>query len=149
LTVGKTGDRNDPFLAFRFEVTLDDLKIVGGFSECTGLSLDTEVLDYIEGGVNDHVQKFPTRTKQANIVLKRGVVDRVMWDWYFGLTQGVITFRNGSILVNDAAGGEPVMVWNFRQAFPCKFSGPELNAMQSNIAVETFELAHQGLERVT
>jgi phage tail-like protein len=141
--------RNDPFLSFRFEIKLDDLSVVGGFSDCSGLQMETEVQDYNEGGVNDHVRKFPTRTKQANIVLKRGVVDRVLWNWYADIRQGKIVFRNGSVVVKDPSGGSDLMAWQFYQAFPCKFLGPELNAAQSNVAVETFELAHQGLERTT
>jgi phage tail-like protein len=144
--MAETGARNDPFLAFRFEVKLDDLS-VGGFSECAGLQLETEVQDYAEGGLNTHVRKFPGRTKQTNITLKRGVVDRELWDWCYDLSQGQVRFRNGSILVRDPSGGQVVMEWQFRQAFPCKWLGPELNATQSNVAVETLELCHQGLER--
>ena len=140
------GERQDPFLAFRFEIRLDDLA-VGGFSDCTGLHMETEVQDYPEGGLNTHLHKFPTRTKLTNLVLKRGIVDRLMWDWYYELTQGQIRFRNGSILVKDPAAATVVMEWQFRQAFPCKWSGPDLNAAQSSVAVETMELCHQGLER--
>jgi len=144
--MAETGARNDPFLAFRFEVRLDDLA-VGGFSECSGLQLETEVHDYAEGGLNTHVRKFPTRTKQINITLKRGIVDRELWDWYYALTQGEVRFRNGSIIVRDPSGAQVVMEWQFRRAFPCKWIGPDLNATQSSVAVETLELCHQGLER--
>ncbi|MGD9081284.1 MAG: phage tail protein [Desulfobacterales bacterium] len=144
--MAQTGERKDPFPAFRFEVKLDDLA-VGGFSECAGLQIETEVQDYVEGGLNTHVLKFPTRTKQTNITLKRGIVDRVFWDWYYELTQGQVRFRNGSIIVRDPSGGQVTMEWQFSQAFPCKWVGPDLNAMQSNVAVETMELCHRGLER--
>jgi phage tail-like protein len=144
--MAKTGARNDPFLAFRFEIKLDDLS-VGGFSECSGIQLETEVHDYAEGGLNTHWHKFPTRTKQTNITLKRGIVGKELWDWYYKLTQGEVKFRNGSILVHDPSGEQVVMEWQFRQAFPCKWLGPELNATQNNVAVETLELCHHGLER--
>ncbi|HYH84240.1 MAG TPA: phage tail protein [Pyrinomonadaceae bacterium] len=142
----KTGDRQDPFLAFRFEVTLEAMP-VAGFSDCTGLQLETEVQDYNEGGLNTHVLKFPTRTKQTNIVLKRGIVDRAMWDWYWLLTQGLTLLRSGSITVRDPSGGTAVMEWQFSDAFPCKWLGPDLNAMQNSVAVETVELCHRGLTR--
>jgi phage tail-like protein len=144
--VADTGARNDPFLAYRFEIRLDDLA-AGGFSECSGLQLETEVFDYPEGGLNTHLHRFPTRTRQANVVLKRGIVDRELWDWYFELTRGAIRYRNGAILIRDPSGGAVVMEWQFRQAFPCKWQGPDLNATQSNVAVEMLELCHQGLER--
>ena len=145
--MAETGARNDPFPGFRFEIRLDDMP-VAGFSECSGLQLETEVFDYNEGGLNEFVLKFPTRTKQSNLVLKRGIVDKNMWDWYFSLTQGVVRFRNGSVVVRDPSGNTVVMEWQFRRAFPCKWQGPELNATQNSIAVETVELCHQGLERV-
>ena len=141
-------ERKDPFVAFRFEVRLDDLP-VAGFSECTGLQMETEVQDYSEGGLNTHVRKFPTRTKQSNLVLKRGIVDQVMWSWYRDLTLGVVKRRNGAVIVRDPSGGTVVMEWQFRDAFPSKWTGPELNATQNNVAVETLELVHSGLERTT
>jgi len=140
--------RKDPFVAFRFEVRLDDLA-VAGFSECSGLQMETEVQDYSEGGLNTNLLKFPTRTKQSNLVLKRGIVDQVMWSWYRDLTQGVIKRRNGAVIVRDPSGGTVVMEWQFRDAFPSKWTGPELNATQNNVAVETLELVHSGLERTT
>jgi phage tail-like protein len=142
-----TGTRTDPFVAFRFEVRLDDLS-VAGFSDCSGLALETEVQDYAEGGLNTHLLKFPTRTKQTNLVLKRGIVDREMWDWYWDITQGLVKLRSGSVTVRDPSGGAVVIEWQFRDAFPCKWTGPELNAAQSTVAVETLELCHRGLERV-
>src|ERR1700694_649982 len=102
-----TSDRQDPFFAFRFELKIDDLP-VAGFSNCTGLQLDTDVLDYPEGGLNTYILKFPGRTKQANVVLKRGIVDRKLWDWYYDLTQGKVTFHNGSIVVRDPSGARVV-----------------------------------------
>jgi phage tail-like protein len=143
---GQTGARRDPFLAFRFEVRLDDLAL-GGFSSCTGLQLDTEFMDYPEGGLNSYLRKFATRTKQTNISLKRGIVDRTLWDWYYDLTQGLVRMRSGSIAVRDAVGSEVVMEWQFRRAYPARWQGPDLNASQGSVAVETLELVHQGLER--
>ncbi len=145
--MAETGKRHDPFPAFRFEVTLDD-EPAGGFSECTGLQLETEVQDYQEGGLNEFVRKFPTRVKQSNLVLKRGIVDRRLWDWYYALAEGKVDLRGGSILVRDPAGDEVLVRWEFVDAFPCKWQGPDLNATQNNVAVETLELCHQGLKLV-
>lgn len=142
-----SGVRNDPFLAFRFTIALDNLA-VGGFSECTGLQLENEVQDYNEGGQNAFVLKFPGRTKQSNITLKRGIVDRFVWDWFYRLSQGEVMFRNGTIAVHDPSGGLVVMLWHFNRAFPAKLVGPDLNATQNNVATETLELCHQGLERL-
>ena len=139
--------RTDPFLAFRFEINLDGLA-VAGFSECTGLQWETETQDYAEGGLNTHVHKFPTRTKQSNLVLKRGIVDRVMWNWYWDLTQGLVQLRTGAVVVRDPSGSDVVMHWEFSDAFPSKWTGPDLNATQNNVAVESMEIVHTGLKRV-
>jgi phage tail-like protein len=144
--MAETGIRNDPFVAFRFELRLDD-KPVGGFSECSGLQLETEVHSYHEGGVNTHELKFPTRTKQTNITLKRGIVDGALWDWYNDLVQGHVNRRGGSILMYDPSGQTVVMEWRFDLAFPCKWLGPELSATQNNVAVETLELCYHTLAR--
>ena len=146
--MARTAARQDPALGFRFEVTLDDLP-VAAFSECSGLQLETEVHEYQEGGLNTHVRKFPTRTKQANITLKRGVVDRALWDWYFDTTEGRIVLRDGSIAIRDPSGERVLAEWQFRQAFPCKWVGPDLNATQNAVAVESFELCPERLERRT
>ena len=74
--VANEGSRNDPFLAFRFEVNLAGLP-AGGFSDCSGLASETEITEYPEGGRNDTVHKLIGRSKQANLVLKRGIVDRL------------------------------------------------------------------------
>jgi phage tail-like protein len=146
--MSKTGSRDDPFVAFRFEVHFDEDGSLGGFSECSGLNLETQVQEYLEGGLNSVAHKFPTRTTQSNVTLKRGIVDPKLWQWYYDLTQGVVQTRTISVIVYDPSGGAPVMEFRLRDAFPCKWSGPDLNAGQSSVALETLELCHQGLERV-
>lgn len=143
----ETAQRADPFVAFRFDLRFDENRSFGGFSECTGIHLETQVQDYLEGGRNDHAHKFPTRTVQTNVSLKRGIVDASVWQWYWELTQGNIATRNVTILVLSPGEDKASMEFRLRSAFPCKWSGPELNASQSNIAIETLELCHQGLER--
>ncbi|MCG8346182.1 MAG: phage tail protein [Chloroflexales bacterium] len=136
------GARNpDPFPAFAFELRITGLA-VGGFSECAGLQLETEFQEYSEGGENSFVHKFPTRTKQGNITLKRGIVDRSIWDWYWDLTQGAVAPRNASIVVYDPARKNKIH-WDLVRALPCKWVGPDLNATQNSVALETLELCYQ------
>ena len=144
--MAETARRQDPIAGFRFEVLVPGLA-AGGFSECSGLSVQTEVKEYPEGGLNTHVQVFAGRATQSRLVLKRGIVDRAFHDWFWDLVQGTILRRSGSIVVLDERGEAPVAEWRFRDAFPVKWSGPDLNASQSSVAVETVELVHLGLER--
>ena len=143
--MAETGRRPDPLRAFRFEVLVPGLAS-GGFSECTGLSIQTEVREYPEGGLNTHLQTFPGRASQSRLVLKRGIVDRAFYDWFWDLVQGTVVRRSGSVVVLDEAGA-PAAEWRFRDAFPAKWTGPDLNASQSSVAVESVELVHLGLER--
>lgn len=145
--MAETGDRADPFVAFRFAIRFEGGGPVGGFSECTGLGLETQVQDHPEGGLNTHVRKFPTRTVQSNVVLKRGIVGRDVWDWYWALVQGQVRRANVAVVVFDPEGGDTVMEFTLRDAFPCKWTGPDLNAAQSAVATETLELCHEGLIR--
>ena len=144
--MAQVGARRDPFPAFRFEIQLDNLS-VGGFSHCAGLQLKTKVFNYREGGLNTHTRKFFTRIEQADITLTRGIVDRQLWDWYWELMQGRLALRNGTILIYDAAGQTVEQAWHFFQAFPGQWIGPELDARQNNVAVETLVLCHQGLRQ--
>lgn len=146
--MAESSSRRDPFLAFRFEVRISGLSL-GGFSECTGLGLETEVEEYAEGGLNTHLRKFPGRTKQTNLTLKAGVADRVLHDWYTDLVAGRFERRDGSLLLHEPDGGAVVAQWEFVEAFPSKWTGPDLNATQSAVAVETLEICHEGLRRTT
>lgn len=138
----QTGSRKDPYSGFRFLIEIGD--IVGGFSECSGLGLETEVFEYQEGGVNDYVHKLPTRTKQGNITLKRGVVDSLLWDWYLETLPGEVDLKSGTIEVTATA-DDSTLMWLIVEAFPRKIQGPDLNAGQSSVAVETLEICHHGL----
>ena len=86
-------------------------------------------------------------TKYSNITLKRGVTDdRELYEWHRAIIDGTIERRNGSIIVLGRDRQE-VARWNFFRAWPVKWTGPSLNAEGNDTAIETFELAHEGLER--
>ena len=139
------GDRNDPYLSFNFLVEIKGL-VVGGFSEVSGLRAEIEVKDYREGGVNDYMHKLPGPTRYpSNLILKHGIADySELWGWYLEVTLGIITRRNGSIILLDSS-SEEVWRWDFFDAYPVRWSGPELRAGTAEVAVETLELAHHGL----
>lgn len=145
--MAKTGERQDPFPAFRFLVKIDAIP-VGGFSECTGLQLDFEIHDFIEGGLNTHMHKLPTRNKQTNLVLKRGIIGRELWEWYWQLTQGEVRLRNVTIELFDHDGRAKLAEWVCERGLPARWIGPQLNATQNSVATETLEIAHHGLSQV-
>jgi phage tail-like protein len=135
-----------PYLNFRFLVEIQGL-IVGGFSEVSGLQAETEVEIIEEGGVNDYVHKLPKKTKYSNIVLKKGITESdVLWKWYQDVVNGKISRKSGYIILLDSEGNEKWR-WNFIEAYPVKWVGPELKADSSTVAVESLEIAHNGIKK--
>lgn len=138
--------RNDPYLNFRFHIEITGL-IVAGFSDVTGLQVDIEIEDHQEGGVNDFVHKLPKIAKYPNLVLKRGITDSdVLWKWHQDAVNGNIKRRDGRIILYDYNGNEKWR-WEFKDAFPTRWSGPEFKGQNGVVAIETLELVHHGLSR--
>jgi phage tail-like protein len=151
--------RIDPLGVFNFYLTLiDTSNVVGtlitaamnykvaGFSECSGLEATVEVIDYKEGGLNDYVHRFPTRASHANLTLKHGVIYLFddLWSWHYEFVQGRGKRKDGLVVLLDEA-KKPAKVWKFKRGIPMKWVGPSLNAAQSNAAIESLEIAHEGL----
>jgi phage tail-like protein len=106
------------------------------------------VIEHREGGENTTLHKLPGMTKYSNLVLKWGITDDVqLYQWHRQVVNGEIQRKNGSIVLLDRAGQE-VARWNFIRAWPSKYDGPDFNAEGNDIAIETLELAHEGVERV-
>jgi phage tail-like protein len=141
------GQRSDPYLSFNFLVEIEGM-LVGGFTEVTGLQVEVEVEDYREGGLNTYIHKLagPARYP-SNLVFKHGLTDAtVLWDWHQEVVQGNIRRKNGSIVLLDSA-GEEKWRWNFAEAYPVRWSGPDLRASTAEVTVETLELVHRGLTK--
>jgi phage tail-like protein len=120
----------------------------GAFNEVTGLTGELEVTSYPEGGVNDSVHQLPVRHSWGRITLRRGVVrDPGLWSWYeAGLHQSLGARRDGAILLMTPH-GTPAVAWTFHRGLAAKWTGPELHAGQDAVAVESLEIAHEGLTR--
>lgn len=153
----------NPLPGYRFLVTLDAgdaylppaqrvlvvLQAAGAFHQVSGLSAELEVLGYPEGGRNTFVHQLPVRHSWGRITLRRGVVrDPGMWTWYEqGLSQSLGARRGGTVLQLTPA-GVPAIAWAFRGGLAAKWTGPELHAEQDAVAVESIEIAHEGLTRL-
>ena len=137
--------RVDPFSVLNFRLEIDGLK-AAAFSECSGLSSSVEVIEYRAGGDVGPARKLPGLRKFSNLTLKRGFTkDRELWDWYKTVLDGAVKRRNGSVVLMDEAGND-VLRWHFRQGGPCKIEGPALTASSSEVAIESIEITHEGLE---
>jgi phage tail-like protein len=121
-------------------------EIVANFQECSGLTLEIEVQEYVEGGNNEFIHKLPGRMKYTNITLKRGISDNAQFaSWRPKVEGGKITVqpKNISIILFNHS-GETVKTWEVAEAYPVKWTGPDMRASSMDIAIETLELAHQG-----
>jgi len=139
------GKRNDPYGQFNFIVEIDGV-VQGGFSEASGLGTDTNVIEYREGNEITTTRKLPGLMKYNNIVLKRGwTSNKALWEWRKKVLDGETERQSGSIVLLDEA-RNPALRWNFREGWPSKWEGPALNAKTSEVAIETLEIAHEGIE---
>jgi len=154
--------------AFRFAVTLTAsagprapavAELGNGlFSECTGLELEADIQEYLEGGRNDGVVRRVGRVKLVPLVLKRGMfvtgqdgaggraADTALWDWLTGMVSGVLPIpRYDGMVQGMAPAGREGARWTFGRALPVRGTGPALNARTGEIAMEELHLVHEGL----
>jgi phage tail-like protein len=137
----------DPYGVFNFVVEIDHAEI-GGFSEVTGLQVETETETYREGGNNLYEHKLAKITKYSNLVLKRGIIDSVqLWKMHQDVINGRIEKSSVTVILRDNAKKEKWR-WAFKDAYPVKWSATDLNATSSTVVVETLEFAHNGIQKI-
>jgi phage tail-like protein len=138
-------NRNDPALIFKFYLEIEGV-IVAEFTELSGLSVEREVKEHREGGLNDFVHRLPGPIKSGNITLKRGMTySHDLWEWFHtGMYDGKVKRVNLSIILGDAL-GKRVRQWDLTGAYPVKYSSADLRSASDELVVETLELTHHGL----
>jgi phage tail-like protein len=126
----------------------------GAFQECSGLDLEMDVAEYIEGGRTNGVIQRAGRVKVSRIVLKRGMlhphegggVSTELWRWFQDVVDGVRPIRRYDGTVEMLGAQERVVgTWTFSRGLPAKIVGPALNAKTGDIAIEELQIAHEGL----
>jgi phage tail-like protein len=116
------------------------------FTEVGGLQVEMQVMEYQEGGNNGFIHRLPGPTKIGNLVLKRGLTtSNEFFKWCMEVITRNVSRRHVSVLLYDTQGQE-VVRWNFHNAYPVKWVGPQFTATSQATAIETLELAHDGLE---
>jgi phage tail-like protein len=134
-----------PLSKFHFQVEWGGTKI--GFTEVTGLDVETEPIEYRHGASPEyHKIKMPGMQKYADITLKRGTFasDNEFYDWWDTVALNTIERRDITIsLLNESH--EPVVVWKVKNAWPKKVAPTDLKADGNEVAIESIELVHEGL----
>lgn len=135
-----------PLPVFHFRVEWGGQQLA--FSECTGLNKEVQVIEYRDGLSPEFSSvKMPGLVKYGNITLKRGVMagDNDFFDWVKTIKMNKPERRDVIIsLLNEEH--EPVMTWKVVNAWPTKITSPDLKASGNEAAIETLELAHEGVE---
>jgi phage tail-like protein len=127
--------------AFRFVVDVGG-EPQGAFTECTLPSLEWEVEEVKEGGVNTFVHQLPGRRKAARITLKNGLGKNELLRWYMQSLNEVPNkqYRKPVTITLLDPTYKPIVVWNIENAYPIKWTGPELKTDSNTIAIQTLEL---------
>ncbi len=138
----------DPYGAHYFALELNGIEIAH-FMEFSGIKTSSTVFEIEEGGVNGYTHKRPGQSKWENLVLKyasSASTQLLEFRDAFNLDQFESRPTNsGAVIMYDNQGNE-VRRYSFKRAWPVSWEGPSLNAGSSELAIETLELAHEGIE---
>lgn len=142
---------DDPYRNFRFAVEVDQT-LVGGFSEVTLPEASNEPIEYRVGDESPTVRKLPNLTTYGDLTLKRGLVDdRYLNDWWQMVVEGNEDPRKTvTVIVQDLAlkEGTNGPKYQFVNAWPRQYDAPDLNATANEVAIESMQIAHEGMERL-
>jgi phage tail-like protein len=131
--------RSQSNAAFRFVVDVDGERLAA-FTECSLPSLEWEIEELKEGGLNTYIHQLPGRLKAAKVSLKNGIGKSSLLDWYIEAIGKTVSRKSITITLLDAS-RKSLMVWNIKDAYPIKWAGPQLNTTQNAIAIQTLDLA--------
>ena len=141
-----------PYRTFRYSVEVEGLT-VGGFSEVSGIDSTVDVIEYREGDdLYNTPRKLTGLTKFGNVTLKWGSTGtNGFLDWIYSVAPknaapptGMVRHNVTIKLINDA--GSPGPQWVLKNAWPVRYSVPDLNALGTEVAIETLELCCEGIE---
>ncbi|WP_196893059.1 phage tail protein [Aureivirga marina] len=138
-----------PLPKFYFKVKWDDKEL--SFQEVSGLETETQVIEYRHG--NSPVFstiKMPGIAKTGNVTMKKGVFtgDNNFWDWYSQIKMNTIKRKTVVVSLCDED-GKPQMTWTLSNCWPTKITGTDLKSDANEVAIETIEIAHEGITIAT
>ncbi len=124
--------------AFRFVIDVEGER-QAAFTECTLPTIEWEVEEVKEGGLNTYTHQLPGRRKAARITFKNGVGKSKLLEWYMNTMSEKITRKPVTITLLDSK-HNPVLVWDIQNAYPLKWGGPVLKTDTNAIAIQTLDL---------
>ena len=145
--------RPQPYGGFNFLVSIeginpDGTEVGGTFTEVAGLTATVGMIKYRAGADLLWFTKLRGITEHDDLTLKYGTTGSVLfWNWILLAMEGRLEPVNGNVKLLDES-RQPVMRWNFTDAWPTKYTGPSFNAANNEFAVEEVQIAYQTLEIV-
>lgn len=134
-----------PLPKFYFQVEWDSVQV--SFQEVSGLDTEAQTIEYRHGNSPQFSSiKMPGIRKYGNVTMKKGVfnADNKFWDWFNEIKMNTIKRKTITIKLLDEA-GVPAMTWVLANAWPTKITGSDMKSEGNEIAVETIEIAHEGI----
>jgi phage tail-like protein len=127
-----------------------------GFAKVSGIGMNRQTEDIMEGGTNNRRYRLPTAITYDNLVLERGFAyrDSGLGAWCYNaltLPSGKLETRQVVVhlLPNAEDRSAPLMSWAFYDCYPLKWKLSDLNAKESVLAIETLELAYSYFSPIT
>jgi len=143
---------NYPYRVFRYQVEIDGISRAG-FSEVSGMNSAVDVVEYREGDdLRNTPRKLAGLTKFGNVTLRWGVTDDSDFlDWVYSVAPNNTAPPTGMVrhdvtitLIDDA--GSPGPQWVLINAWPTGYTAPDLNGTGAEVAIQSLELCHEGLQ---
>ncbi|WP_371195673.1 phage tail protein [Glaciecola sp. SC05] len=134
-----------PMPKFYFQVKWDSK--VMSFQEVSGLDAESQTIEYRADNSNMFsTVKMPGIQTSGNVTMKKGVCksDDKFWDWFSQIKMNTIKRLPMTISLLDETGA-PTMVWKLVNAWPTKITGTDLKSDGNEVAIESIEIAHEGL----
>lgn len=143
--------REDPCRSFNFRVSIEGAENEGalaGFCAVSGLSAEIDAVEYRDGNENStSPRKLTGLTRYGEVTLKRGVIGSTdLWDWFRTTREGEAERRTVTVELLSEDRSETVMVWKLQGCLPVKYSGPDLRAGATEVAIEELVLAVDRLD---
>lgn len=137
----------DPYRGYNFKLRIGNFD-QGHFTECSGLSVKTEVISYREAGSNQVLRHIPGPMEYSAVTLKYGLTDsKELYDWMMKVAEGNVERRNVTISLLDSQGKDVVMNWELHDAWPSEWQSAALNALDKGIAIESLTLVFDTMKR--
>ena len=144
-----TASSPNPYVSYNFSVEFSGMQ-AAAFTECVLPVASIEVIEYREGTDKmENIHKLPGLVRYGNLVLKRGLANSmVLWDWFSSFATGTGTPQSVKVTLLDS-GRVPVIIWEFSNAWPVKYESLPLGAKTNALAIETLELAVEGMKMMS